>query len=1172
MLASAVHGLPRVLLLGALLVQSAGAQTRPPAPGALAPHTPHPSRLIEVSGRVELRRANQDQWQAAHVGDALAPGDRLRTRAESRAALQLSDRSVIRLDERTTLELQRPRSHEKRRFRLSIGSLFFFNREGPAEVAFETPLVTGAIRGTEFVLSAAADQSMRLALLDGAVALRTPTQTLELHSGEQVEVAPGQPARQTALIDAVRLIQWALYYPAVLSADDLPLTDADRAAFAEALALYGQGDVLGALASAPEPDANRPPQLVLRAALELSVGRVDTAEERLARVPPDTPGVAALRELIEAVRPGGSQGTGAWPEPALNAPTTASGWLARSYRLQAQFQLEAALAAGQQAVAMAPHFGFAHARVAELEFALNRRRAALAALERALARSPRLAPALALRGFVQLEDHQPRRALASFEQALQLDSALGLAWLGRGLAEMRLGRRGEAVHSLQAAAALEPQRSLFRSYLGKAFSEHREPRLAEKEFRLARQLDPNDPTPWFYDALHLWQQNRFNEAIQQLEASADRNDQRSVFRSRLGLDRDLAVRSANLAALYADAGLADVSRHAAARSVSEDYANFSSHLFLANAYQALEDPQRFNLRFETARHSELLLANLLSPPGGGNLSQVVSQQDPLRFFDPRPFGLSSFTEYRSAGDWRQVNSAFGTVNALSYAVDTVYESQTGQRPHADLERWQLSLQLKQRLTASDSAYAQIGWFDSKAADLARYYDPAEAKAGFRVAERQEPTAYLGWHHEWAPGQNTLVLLSRLHDRLNLVDPRPNVLFVRHGGGGVAEVSTPPGFELQFDSEFTLYSTEVQQVWQTRAQTLIAGARYQHGDVTSDAQLNRTLTGTITDQQLEEPMQRGTGYLYQHWRLADSLRWIVGLSYDHLTFPQNSDLAPLTAGQSARDLLAPKAGLVYAPWQRGVWRASYTRSLGGLFFDNSVRLEPTQIAGFNQAFRSLLPESRAGLVPGTRFDTAAVGFDQALAGGTYFGVEAEWLHSEGDRTVGVFTNSTFLPIPDAPASTAQSLEFRERNLSAYAAQLLGEACSVGVRYRLSEARLHGRFPAIPTGTPGLDAVEQQERSVLHELSLFGNFHHRSGVFARWESTWYRQSNRGYTPDRPGDNFWQHNVWLGYRLPRRALEVQCGLLNLTGDDYRLNPLNLYTPLPRERTLVVQLRWTR
>jgi hypothetical protein len=50
------------------------------------------------------------------------------------------------------------------------------------------------------------------------------------------------------------------------------------------------------------------------------------------------------------------------------------------------------------------------------------------------------------------------------------------------------------------------------------------------------------------------------------------------------------------------------------------------------------------------------------------------------------------------------------------------------------------------------------------------------------------------------------------------------------------------------------------------------------------------------------------------------------------------------------------------------RGAYTRSLGGIYHDNSVRLEPTGVAGFNQAFRSLIPESVAGPVPATEFET------------------------------------------------------------------------------------------------------------------------------------------------------------------------------------------------------------
>ena len=45
------------------------------------------------------------------------------------------------------------------------------------------------------------------------------------------------------------------------------------------------------------------------------------------------------------------------------------------------------------------------------------------------------------------------------------------------------------------------------------------------------------------------------------------------------------------------------------------------------------------------------------------------------------------------------------------------------------------------------------------------------------------------------------------------------------------------------------------------------------------------------------------------------------------------------------------------------RAAWTKSLGGTFYDTSIRLEPVQVAGFTQAYRSLAPESVTGLVPG-----------------------------------------------------------------------------------------------------------------------------------------------------------------------------------------------------------------
>jgi tetratricopeptide (TPR) repeat protein len=127
-----------------------------------------------------------------------------------------------------------------------------------------------------------------------------------------------------------------------------------------------------------------------------------------------------------------------------------------------------------------------------------------------------------------------------------------------------------ARRDIQVAAVLEPQRGLFRSYLGKAFSQAGADGLADKDFRFAKELDPADPTAWYYSALHHQQLNRNNSAIRDLEHSVVLNDNRAIFRSRWLLDQDLAMRNADLAVLYAVAGLDEVGERAAIRAVGDD--------------------------------------------------------------------------------------------------------------------------------------------------------------------------------------------------------------------------------------------------------------------------------------------------------------------------------------------------------------------------------------------------------------------------------------------------------------------------------------------------------------------------------------------------------------------------------------------------------------------------
>src|SRR5216110_3085245 len=125
----------------------------------------------------------------------------------------------------------------------------------------------------------------------------------------------------------------------------------------------------------------------------------------------------------------------------------------------------------------------------------------------------------------------------------------------------------------------------------------------------------------------------------------------------------------------------DVSVREATRGVDSDYATASSHLFLANSYNALRDPKRINLRYETPWFNELLLANLMAPVGGTPLSQNISQQEYVRLFEHDRASFSTSTEYRSDGQIHELASHFGNIGSTGWSLDLDYQHNDGIRPN-----------------------------------------------------------------------------------------------------------------------------------------------------------------------------------------------------------------------------------------------------------------------------------------------------------------------------------------------------------------------------------------------------------------------------------------------------------------------------------------------------------
>lgn len=1185
------------------------------------------AEILEIKNQVETAPAKTSTWRGARVKETLKVGDRVRTRQRSLATLALTGLYTVRLEQFTTVEITPSLiSAEKPRLDLSGGAAFIFSREPAGEIDIRMPAANAALRGTQLHVQVLENGMSQIQVLEGRVDLENPQGKIVLHAGEAGEAAIGQAPRKTAVIEAKNLLQWALYYPAVLDPAELRLADS------KALAAYRKGNLLDAVAllQANPPAAHD--ERVFHAGTLLAVGRVDQAREALAAVPAAHPGRRALLRMIQAVH---GRGGDAWNAGAI---TTASEALAESYFLQSRTRLADATEAARTATRLSPGNGFAWTRLAELEFSAGHDREALAALAKGMELTPENPRAHALMGFVLSARHRIADARAAFERAVALDGGFGNGWLGLGLVKIKQGDLEGGRADLQTAATVEPTMSIFHSYLGKAMSQDGRKAEAEKDLLFARELDPNDPTPPLYMALEKQRANRTNEAIADLEESIRLNDNRRLFRSEFLLDQDRAVRSANLARIYQAAGMPEVAVREAARAVENDYTNPSAHLFLANSYNALRDPDRIQLRYETPWFNELLLANMLAPVGGGPLSQFVSQQEYSKLLEADGVGGSLVSEWRDNSDFRTTASLFATHGNISYGVDANYRRYPGDRPNSDIDLREIYAQLKWQPGPDDTFYFLGKWAEQRNGDLFQTYDNQPLSPGFRFEEDQAPGLLLGgWNRRWRPGSHTLVLLSRLAATQRLSDPmssqalvlrdtnamRPGFLTTDMfgfdqftdpalagsvtmnmdgslnysqalkdgigpylGSGQLLDLQSR-NFDFQTRREWEIYGAEIQHIEQLERHTILLGGRWQQGDINTKTRLTYIddpfvggFESPAAQQSIDTEYRRASLYAYDYWRVLPSLVLVGGISWDHIERPANFRNPPVSNKKVTDERISGKLGFTWQPTDNFTLRGTAAQGIGGLSFDESVRLEPTQVAGFNQAFRTVLSESVAGSVEAPRYDILGLAAEGKLASRTWWGVTAGLIEQEVVRDIGVFTGYDAGVFPNSPAyfadSTRQRLDYREISAAMTLNQLIGDEFAVGARYRITRSELQTSHPGLQPLLPDLTDI-----ATLQELSLYADWNSPSGWFAHIEANAYHQKlnrqdsyerQRASDPSllaRSGDNFVQLNAWAGYRFRDNLCEITAGVLNITGSNYRLSPLTPRGEIPRERTFFVSCR---
>ena len=511
-------------------------------------------QLYSLDGQVEVQRSGV--WTPAALNQSLCERDAVRTGSLSRAAVMLINEAVLRIDQDTTVYLVDIATEEQQPSKLDLttGAFQSFSRR-PRALEVNTPYLNAAVQGTEFVIRAEAGQTS-LTVFEGTVAAGNRHGSVAITSGHSISASAGRAPRSYILVRPWDTVQWGLYYPPILAIGE---TDGLRPELAAALERAKQHDIAGALAALNRvpPDERDASFYLLEAAFLLSVGRVDEAlkiiNQAIARN--ERAGLAyALRAVIEVVKNEKVKALADAKRGVALEPKAAAPRIALSYAQQANFDLKGARDTLLEATALHPQNALVWARLGELWLMFGYRKRAREAAETGVRLAPDLERVHLVFGFTALTEFRTKVAREAFTRAIELDSADPLARFGLGLAIIRDGALAEGRRYLEMAVGLDSTNSLLRSYLGKAYFEEKRGPLDAKQFALAKQLDPLDPTPYLYDAIRLQSINRPVDAMLNMQKSIELNDNRAVYRSLQLLDSDRATRGANLAQIYSDLG------------------------------------------------------------------------------------------------------------------------------------------------------------------------------------------------------------------------------------------------------------------------------------------------------------------------------------------------------------------------------------------------------------------------------------------------------------------------------------------------------------------------------------------------------------------------------------------------------------------------------------------
>ncbi len=1062
------------------------------------------AKVTAIQNTVETKTAASPSWKPGSEGQMLAAQDHVRTGAGSRASILYSDQTLHRLNEKSEVEILPPSGAGTGVVKILSGQSYFTTRTPKDFGRVQTPTVTAAIKGTEFAVSVADNGASTITMIEGTVEASNEFGAVTVTKGEEAVTEPGKAPQRRVVVRPRDAVLWSLYYPPVLSGADRGNGSLDRAATALS---SGQVDEARKLVDeAKSQDPHNAAALAMGSVLALVADHRDDARKM----------------ADDALAANGS---------------SPSALLARSYVAQSDFDLARARELADKAAAADPSNSEALARSAEMSLAMGDHEKAKSSAEAAVAKQPGNARALTVLGFVELAAYHTDPAAGYFDKAVSADSGFPLAHAGRGIARIRQGHVDSGREELQTAATLDPGESLYRSYLGKAYYEERRSKEAAKELAAAKDLDPKDPTPWLYSAILLQNENRPIEALKDLNGAIERNDNRAVYRSRLLLDEDRAVRGADLARVYDDLGFDYLGLVSARRSADLDQANFSSHLFLAGNYRDLSGfAQSFLSETLQARIYQPIGANAARPDAFGG---PVALNEYTALFDrPRVRGFLDATygytdtnldntpnTIDNSRTWS--GSAVGTYNDdhVAASLSVRHLKDDGFRVNNEQDTTVYNGFVQVAPTAHDTFQASIIFADSDTGDLPLRQIPTNFFP--ESIDTREWNVGLGWHHHSSPALDYAVS--------GIWNETKQALTLQGSGTGEARLSGPQG--------------EGQVVYRQQHATWIGGAGFFDGTFDAGA------AGSGAE-------KFGSLYGYGKIRGLGPVELTLGLAAEAvdtpvgLLPPRDSNILP--TDQTYNDwYLSPKVGAT-ATWRTGTTLRAAIFSRLASPIGRLQTLEPTQVSGFNQFYED---------IGGTRSRNYGLGADQQF-GIVFFGLS--WLRR--DRTIPEAT----CPLPDPFAgcsgqagSIVVDRESHDDLANAYVNVLAGKRVAVSLDWNYDKKRFN-----TTTMSP---LFLFQDRFETNRIRPQVRVFLPCGFYTVVAGSHYDQQVDQFDDltssarTTVNANFWTLDATVGYRLPRRYGTISLEGTNLTDEQFDFYEQSLQENVIPARRVILRANFT-